>query len=349
MIRQEAKATFRPKGEGFALILVLILVAVASIVGVSYMTASSVDAAGAKNFTDLSRANGLAYSALIHGSDVINRYHQAAVGPTYGPYQLDGFTGVYSFSINWLNQTHKKARIVATGRVGGIQSTLSQTVTVSLTYPELVMSMGPMAYWRMGDSTLTAVDQTGGHPGTYMGSVVRGQTGGIVGDSDKAAQFNAPSLDYVSTGSLNVAGLNALSITAWVYADPYAFNEKYIFAWKGNTGVTFQLKDQTNLRVYAFAGNGAEVKVGPVPYSAWVFVSATYNGVELKLYMNGNEIGAKSLTGAFASNVDMSTYIGIRGDTTRNWRGKLDEVAIFNKALTAAQIKDLYDKGTTGQ
>src|SRR4051812_23375673 len=52
-------------------------------------------------------------------------------------------------------------------------------------YRNVIMSDGPVAYYRLGDTGATAKDETGAHPGTVIGTISHGP-GAIAGDSDGA-------------------------------------------------------------------------------------------------------------------------------------------------------------------
>ena len=348
MTRSTGHVTIGCRRRGIALIMVMILVAVVSVIGLATVITSSLNATVAHNFADLSRARDLARSGLVHAQYIIERDRTDAVGPAYGPYQVDGTNGSYSISIAWLDEAAKLARISSTGAVGGARRTCSKDVRVSAeSYPALVTSLNPIGYWRLGDLTNPATDETGSFSGTYTPGLFLGQLGGIVGDDDTAVEFDGDD-DWVETPSINVCGWTSLSITAWIYARPHDERERYIFSWQDDTGFEFGLKDHTKLRVKARLTDGdKEIKKGPVPFGEWVFVAATWQAPNLRLYMNGNEIGSKTdAKGEFKTKSKTLTAIGVkRKDFRKEWKGKLDEIAVFNYGLSAQQIQDLYQAG----
>jgi len=70
----------------------------------------------------------------------------------------------------------------------------------------------------------------------------------------------------------------------------------------------------------------------------WVHWAVVRSGVSLKVYRNGVEVGSRSDLPA-ATAADSSGAIG----SNYYLKGKVDEVAVYNTALTAAQIPDHYD------
>ena len=88
------------------------------------------------------------------------------------------------------------------------------------------------------------------------------------------------------------------------------------------------------------------------PLNSWQHVSFIHNGFEVKLYRNGLEVASLpvngiNMKGAFKS-LGIGTKIGDKdtGDASESspghWDGSLDEIAIFNYALSAEQIEQLY-------
>jgi hypothetical protein len=82
-----------------------------------------------------------------------------------------------------------------------------------------------------------------------------------------------------------------------------------------------------------------------VPTSVWTHVAATYNGSKLSLYINGQRTGSLDVTGATCSN-DEPLAIGAKNAPAKGvleafWDGRLDDVRIYDKALTATRISGL--------
>jgi hypothetical protein len=83
----------------------------------------------------------------------------------------------------------------------------------------------------------------------------------------------------------------------------------------------------------------------PVPTNTWSHVAATYNGSKLILYVNGVAAGSLNVTGTTCSNNE-PLAVGAKNAPSKGlleafWDGQLDDVRIYNKALTAKQIAAL--------
>jgi Concanavalin A-like lectin/glucanases superfamily len=82
-----------------------------------------------------------------------------------------------------------------------------------------------------------------------------------------------------------------------------------------------------------------------VPTNTWSHVAATYNGAKLTLYVNGAAAGSLNVSGTTCSN-DEPLAVGAKNAPSKGileafWDGQLDDVRIYNKALTATQIANL--------
>jgi len=129
---------------GFALLLVLIITAIAVVLGMSYLSVASINMQISKNYTALSKARYLAESGLEHGIYILRFWPQQFDNSTQsplGPYQLDNTSNYYNI---WaIKDAHKQGQYVlsATGVVGNIRKTSSITVYRS-SAPEVKINHG---------------------------------------------------------------------------------------------------------------------------------------------------------------------------------------------------------------
>lgn len=90
------------------------------------------------------------------------------------------------------------------------------------------------------------------------------------------------------------------------------------------------------------SGNGNELKVGE-----WKHLVMTHDGVADKIYMNGIKVNEKVFAGALKK-TKYNLGIGYDPiDKGNYFDGALDEVQIYNKALTAQEVADLYKLQST--
>src|SRR5204863_3719140 len=75
-----------------------------------------------------------------------------------------------------------------------------------------------------------------------------------------------------------------------------------------------------------------------LPLNAWSHLAATYDGSAVRLYLNGAQVASTPASGAAQTS---SSPFRIGGDSVwgEYFKGLIDEVRVYNRALTAAQIQ----------
>jgi hypothetical protein len=212
-----------------------------------------------------------------------------------------------------------------------------------------VKSDGPVSYWRLGDTSGTvARDSVDGNPGAILGRVTLGVPGAITGDPDKAMTFDGRT-GYISVAdhaNLNIQG--DLTVETWASVNAAALNG--LPAALVNKGFyQYQLGIVNNRwrgSVF-FAGVLYDV-VAPktIMPGQWYHIAMTRSGTTLTLYVNGVAVAT---TTAPTGPSDLTSGImafGRRSSASADFfNGFLDEIAVYNKALSAAQIAAHYTTG----
>jgi Concanavalin A-like lectin/glucanases superfamily len=75
-----------------------------------------------------------------------------------------------------------------------------------------------------------------------------------------------------------------------------------------------------------------------VPVGSWTHLAVTHDGTTLRLFVNGAQVASRSAPGAVLTS---SGALRIGGNTVwREWfAGRIDEVRIYNRALSAAELQ----------
>ena len=141
----------------------------------------------------------------------------------------------------------------------------------------------------------------------------------------------------------------ALTVAAWVWPVSLSDNGRIITkgGGSGNRGWSLNVE---NSGVWAFqiASSStalASLQVGSVPLNTWTHVAGVYDPSgtpSMKLYTNG-VLAATLTTGVPAAqyNSGMNVSIGARADGTTRWNGRIDEVRLYARALSAAEVATL--------
>jgi hypothetical protein len=75
-----------------------------------------------------------------------------------------------------------------------------------------------------------------------------------------------------------------------------------------------------------------------LPVNAWSHLALTWNGMTLRLYVNGAEVAAHPRTGTLQTTT-ASLDIGGNSPYGEYFLGRIDEVRIYNRALSAASSR----------
>ena len=213
-----------------------------------------------------------------------------------------------------------------------------------------------MIGWWAGENDAT--DATGANPGSLVGGAAFG-----AGKVGQAFALDGAD-DYVDVGPLPaVAGADGLTVMAWVRRSHGDFSVGGIVGqWNtgGGGGNRFLLYNSEGAEVgkgsfvVEFDGGGSAGVGGTtlLPVGDWIHVAAVWRSSDgfVGLYKNGaleaSAIGpvGKRLSTAGAGTAKLGEWGTVRGPAYK-WPGDLDEVAIFNRALSAAEIQRVVGAG----
>jgi len=250
-------------------------------------------------------------------------------------------------------------RVVVTNEFGSATSATATLTVVPVTpgsYAAAVVAGNPMAYWRLGETDgTTAFDYAGGFDGTYNGNVLLGQPGAIVGDPDMAPYFDGTNSRnaYVST-PLQLNNLANVTLLGWIRRETNQANRTGLFGQ--NDLIEFGYINNNTIQAWVDnfdpAPTSVDVSPNPIPNEQWGQVGLVLNSGVLTVYVNGGAAGTTTLPSAnYGSNGFMFNIagggifdtIGANG----NWfNGRVDEVAVYNRALAADEICSLYFLGS---
>lgn len=139
--------------------------------------------------------------------------------------------------------------------------------------------------------------------------------------------------DYAENVAL-LGGLSNATLMAWIDLNS-AFSATGTVVGQDR----FHIK-VSSARTLQAVVNGTTLTFGtPLNKSQWYHVAATYGGGTLSLYLNGKLVASQALTGNIAADASRLTLGKDPLTSTNYFRGKIDEVRVFNTALTALQVQ----------
>jgi hypothetical protein len=78
-----------------------------------------------------------------------------------------------------------------------------------------------------------------------------------------------------------------------------------------------------------------------VPLNKWVNIAGTFNGTTTTLYVNGTYVNSTNVLGT--PNSGSNTNLIGQANGFPKFNGKVDEVMILNRALSAEEILSIYN------
>ena len=212
------------------------------------------------------------------------------------------------------------------------------------------------SHWPLNDgSGITAIDIAGSNTGTVIGGAAW-----TAGKLDGALEFDGVD-DYVDVGSFDVTG-SGLTLSGWFNADALSNEGRIISKANGvaDSDAWWQLSIRDlggsqwlRLRVKAGGVTTAFVdSTTPLATGDWYFAAGTYDSAsgEMALYLDGVLLGTTQHAVGGDLDVDASipVWLGANGSTARYFDGTLDDIRVFNRALSLAEISGLAASGSTG-
>jgi len=204
------------------------------------------------------------------------------------------------------------------------------------------LNLGLVGYWSMDEgSGSKAYDQSGNrNTGTAYSSTTP-TASWADGKLGKALDFDGTD-DYVNiptASSINIT--SNITVSAWIN----------IKVWKeadvvesGNTGyMLWTAPSQANKIVWGRQGSTAgqvlSVTTFNTKLNTWYHIVGTHDGTTLRIYVNGVVDNTKVAATSFSNGANLFIASGLDG----KFNGLIDEVRVYNRALSAGEVNRLYN------
>lgn len=218
------------------------------------------------------------------------------------------------------------------------------------------VTKGLVAYWSMRNSGTTVYDEKGANNGTATGNTLFSVDNGVVG---AGADMDGDG-DYIT--AFTPSSLTAWTISAWVRLDKLGSATTNVSTFIGGyvaatTSHRWYLRSEDGGKIRLGIGGGSVLSDAVLSQDVWHHVAATWDGTTARLWVDssGKSLAGSGLTTAFPPfacpigaffDADGHIYTA-NGNANAYLDGQIDEVRIYNVALTADEIKQLYRMGRT--
>ena len=289
---------------------------------------------------------GLAEGSTISGTFTLQANASDNVLVAGVTFRLDGVAiaaedTTAPYSISWItnNATNGAHVITAVARDAAGNSTVSAAVNISISNSGPAIPAGLIAAYSFEEGSGTTTADASGQ--LNSGTLNGGATWSTAGKYGKAVSFNGTSGMVTVADKASLDLTNAMTLSAWV-------NPSATGGWR-----TVILKEAAPALVYslyssddaslpnAYVRTGGTDKsvigTGALPVNTWSHLAATYDGSNIRLYLNGALVKTTAATGNMAASTGA---LRIGGNTIwgEYFAGLIDEAHVYNRALSAAEV-----------
>jgi hypothetical protein len=281
------------------------------------------------------------------------------------------FSGVTNVSLTIANVTPLNALdyiVVVTNSSGSVTSAVARlTVLTNSAYQQTILADHPVSYWPLNETNGTLIhDVVATNNGTCINpsGLTLGGPGILYSQgvtTDTAIYFTNTSSGYIKIPYSTTLNTPRFTIEAWlnmpvfpatgagVDMNPLSFDDSNPKGW------AFEIPNPntSSPNMYGWLGvsnTWTQINSGTCIQGQWSYYALTYDGTTFTIYTNGVAAGSKA-SGYTQVSTLHSLYLGAYdsgGTVTRFYRGGMQNVAFYSNALSAAQILNHYQVGSTG-
>lgn len=176
--------------------------------------------------------------------------------------------------------------------------------------------------------------------------------------------ITANSLTYASDGTFSFNGTNsyldcgstaiikptsAITVSTWIKFTTATANNRILSDWHqvGASGDRWIFYNDTATTLKWYMTTSGQAEGGTASYTftpnAWTNLVGTYDGSNQILYVNGTQFSSVARTGAMYAGTGYTVRIGRQAEAGSSHNGSISNVKIYNRALSAAEVKQNFN------
>jgi hypothetical protein len=313
------------------------------------------------NFTVNLTTNGTLATVMNSGQSITTNLLATQGATAYALLQSGNYSGVsvdgYTITSGQNYFINAVSGLVISGTPSSIDAYSFTVLRNNLNYNTVLSGYNPDVWFKLNDPNSTRVATNSSvnvYSGGYSGNVIQVQQGfNPVIPGDYSAYFNSAGQNIVSTNYIPNWGNNqSFTINAW-FNTTQSTRGDFVVVGNATTSTNngiFMFTNGTGLLEVDNAGVAGPVSSTKVNDGTWHMATLQATAVSAgnttyQLYVDGVANGTSS---TMAPNMVASGNLVIGASTTGGYQytGYVSQAAIFRSALSAAQIKSLYQAGT---
>jgi RHS repeat-associated protein len=200
---------------------------------------------------------------------------------------------------------------------------------------------GLVGRWNFDENSGTAASDSSGSG--YTGTLTSG-AGWNVGQNGSAVSLDGVN-DYVQVGAQSsLVMTSAASLSAWIYPTGAGSDATYGGAIVVKEGEYVIARYPNGTIQWGFANSNpgwSFINTGYVaPLNQWTHLAVTYDNGTIKTYANGTLVHTYNGSGAIGDAITGQNdfRIGGRQAISQHFQGRIDDVRVYNRALTASEV-----------
>ncbi len=226
-----------------------------------------------------------------------------------------------------------------------IQALYKERTTTVNSSRNAKMTNGLVGLWSFDgpDVTDKVYDRSGqGNNGYLIGAAT--STAKTIGKLGQALRFNGTT-SYVQVANSSSLNPTNLTVSTWAKSDTGTWSNHGFLVSKRSVYIIHPQQGSIGVSFYIFTSGWNAVSCTPTTViTKWNLYSFTWNGTNLTAYINGIQCGSTTPAGPINTTDTNPLYFGVDSGN-RYLNGALDDVRIYNRALPASEIKQLYNMG----